>query len=364
MLAENITLLEINLCGCCIGPLGAKRIYAKLHLNKTLRTLNLSRNALGDEGVEYLAKSIFLGANITNINLSSNNLGPAAVTALNIALETRNKLTHLDLSRNTIISPNVIYNLCQRLSENKSFKDINLSWTALKGRAVGIAIKVLFKNENLCHVNLSNNRFSTDAIKPMLNGLPKAKRLVTLDLSFNPLTPDDAYALLEFLKSPELKLRNLLLDNVPVKPEFLNLRNEILSLSFRKKAVITFGDVKSKFLPTISDFKLILFKRMDALCKTMKKHHVDIALLILQLYKENGDSMDSKKFAKSLRVIPVDKEFIETMINSFKGVVTEKSTTVKLNDMVDYLKRLWPERQLPPSPATIESAGKSARRQK
>lgn len=360
MLMENITLKELNLFGCRIGPEGAKRIFANLHINQTLQKIDLTKNYLGDTGVDYLAKTIFLGSNLTNIILSYNNLTAKALVVLTEAFKTHNKLTHLDLSWNTIVSPNAVFNLCTKLSENMLFEELILSWTSLSGLRVGKAIKTLLSDSSLKYLNLSNNKLSTVAVKQIANGLENNRSLIILDISYNPLTPKDALLLLMCLRNRKVKLQKLLLDNVFVTTEFLELRSEILSLKYRKNAVITWGGLIPKFFPVGADMRDIVLNRANAVCSKSKKS-MDIALVILELYKENKEPMDVKVFAKALRMNSVflDEGLLEELSSSFAGPASGTGKTINMVKLVDYLKRKWPDRQLPPTPPPVEPEPKT-----
>ncbi|CAK1545079.1 unnamed protein product [Leptosia nina] len=352
MLIENVTLEELNLQGCRIGPEGLKRLLAHIHINKGLRTLNLCKNKLGDKGTEYLAKALFLGANIFNINLSYNGLGPNSLYPLCEAFETHNKLRSVDLSWNNIMSGNAVFSICQKFAQNENFEYLNLAWNALTGARVGNAARmILVKCPKLSGIYLNNNRLTSDVVGPICTGLLNSSSSIlnTLDLSYNPLTPDDAFQLLACLKNRKVKLQKILMDNIMIKKEFLDLREDILKLKFRKNTVVTYGELKPVFVPQGVSMKEILFNRADFLCSKKKK---DIALVLLQIHKVYGGLMDTKQFSREIKSLgaPLDEDVIEGLTYVFPGVVLAKSKTINLNDLVDYLSRKWPDRKLPPTP--------------
>lgn len=352
MLSSNVTLIELNLCGCRIGAEGIKRICHFLTANKSLRKLNLSRNQLKDEGVEYLAKAIFKGIHVVDVNLSANDLTGNAILSLAEVFETNNKLTHLYLSRNKILSPNALFTLCQRLAENDNFREIDLSWNALSGTRVGNAIKILCKNPSVRYINLSNNKLSGPDIKSLTGNLKKAKSLITLDLSYNPLSPADALVPLLYLKESTVNLQNLLLENVLVNPEFVDLLNEINLLKCRQNLVVKFGDVRPIFVAKGVDPRDLLLNRADSICKKAKKNKVDIAMVILELHKSIKEPMGQKEFTRALRSCGamLDDDLIDEMVNVFAGPKTEKTKTINLDKLVDFIYRKWPDRKLPPTP--------------
>lgn len=57
-LAENGTLLHLNLSCNSIGDTGCVALATSLRLNRTLLTLSLTANSIGDSGVVALAKVI------------------------------------------------------------------------------------------------------------------------------------------------------------------------------------------------------------------------------------------------------------------------------------------------------------------
>lgn len=88
---------------------------------------------------------------------------------------------------------------------------------------------------------------------------------------------------------------------------------------------------------------------------------MDIALVILKLYKENKEPMDIKVFAKALRMNSVflDEGLLEELSSSFTGPASGTGKTINMVKLVDYLKRKWPDRQLPPTPPPVETEPKT-----
>ncbi|XP_013146298.1 PREDICTED: leucine-rich repeat-containing protein 74B-like [Papilio polytes] len=353
MLAENGTLTVLNLCGCRIGPEGAKRLFINLPKNKTLQELILSRNQLYDEGVEHLALAIKRGTAVCKINLSYNSLSDQAVLHIGGALEVNNKLTHLNLSWNMLKSPNAIFDLCCKLEGNENFLDLDLSWNTYAGQKVGISLGILLNNPNFLYLNLSNNKLNTQVVNILVKTLREKSRLLSLDMSCNPLTSTDAYHLLSTMLKSKVKLQKLKLDNILVTTQFLTLRDRVLKLKFRKDAEITYGDVYTKPVHKNIDLRDLVLNRIDYLCRTkFKKHHVDIALIVMELYKLDKEPMPTKPFLKELkdRGLPLEEDLANQFTSLFAGPFRNKSTTVNMAAMIDFFKRKWPDRKLPPTP--------------
>lgn len=353
LLTLNSTITELNLEGCRIGPVGAKQLFAGLVVNRALRILNLNRNDLGDEGGEYFATAVFNGIDIQQIYLSYNNLGNATASALALAFETHNTLTHIDLSWNNLFAPLGTCNMLNMLEENTVLEELNLSWNSLTGPRIGNAIKNATKAPQLRVLNLSNNIFSGEAISNIIGNLTKAKNLKTLDLSYNPMDPKAALMILNKLKMRSVKIQNLLLDNVFVDGEFLLTLEKLKGMKFRANAVITYGGITGKYIPKGPDPRETVLNRVDFLAmKKPKKNKVDVALIFLQLEKNKYEMMDSKDFSQAIKSggANVDENCIDEIVNVFPGPRTKKSKMINIKLLADYVRRKWPDRQLPPTP--------------
>ncbi|KAH9629254.1 hypothetical protein HF086_008336 [Spodoptera exigua] len=351
LLISNRTLTELILSGCRIGPEGAKRIFCSLHMNRSLTKLDLSKNDLLDEGVNYLATAIMRGADIVELNLSKNKLTYHSVLALCEAFEIKNKLSHLDLSWNSIISSKAVLRLCTYLSDNKNFRELDMSWNGLDSSS-GVAIKVLLLNPKIEKIVLCNNRLHGEAITSIAQNLHKAKKLQSLNLSYNPLTPKDAMVLLLCLKDRRVKLRELYLHDVIVEQEFMQIREEILSLNFRKESIITHGYVRPrKPLPKFDARELIL-KRIQAVGNSSKTkaNRVDAALIFLKLHSKDPRPVNVKEFAATVTRLglKLNEDLVKELSEVFRGPKHDKYFSIDLNGIVEFIRRLWPEKQTPP----------------
>ncbi|XP_035436450.2 leucine-rich repeat-containing protein 74B-like [Spodoptera frugiperda] len=359
LLTTNNTITELYLTGCRIGPDGAKRIFCSLSINRSLTKLDLARNELHDEGVHHLAAAILQGADITHLNLSGNKLTYSAVFALCEAFEIRNKLSHLDLSWNTIVAPKAILRMCTYLSDNIHFRELDLSWNGLDSR-IGGAIKILLLNRFITKIDLSNNKLHGEAIKFIAQNLNKAKKLQCLNLSFNPLTPRDAMILLQRLRSPAVKLRELLLQDVTVEPEFMQMRQEILSLNFRNDTIITHGYVRLGATPPKFDPRELLLNRIQAIGNSAKSKakRFDAVLILLKLHSKNPTPLGVKEFTAALKRLDLrlDEDLVLELSEVFRGPRQGKYFSINLNSIVDFIHRMWPDKQTPPQtpPPVVE----------
>ncbi|KAM3961299.1 uncharacterized protein ACR2FA_004636 [Aphomia sociella] len=352
MLTVNCCLCELILSGCRIGSVGMKRLLTGLAMNRGIKVLDLSRNELGDAGMEYLANAVFYGVDVQKISLSYNNIGGKGVAALTEVFKTHSKFTYLDLSWNNLFSPVEVSNFLGAISENKFLEYLNLSWNSISGPRLGIAIKNAMMAPNLRYLNLSNNKLSGEAINNLSDNMGKAKKLITLDLSYNLMTPDNALTMLTKMKSPAVKVQRLLMDNIFVNENFLVLLQQIKQMKSKRNAVITYGGIINYFKPKDIDLRDLILNRVEYLAKKPKKKPVDIALVALQLIKDKYTIMSAKDFSTAIVVsgAPLDDDLIDEIINVFPGPKSAKTKTIDIKLLVDYVKRKWPERQLPTTP--------------
>lgn len=351
MLLTNNTLTELNLYGCRIGAEGLNRLLSGLPHNRGLQNLNLSHNQLGDAAMEHLAEAIFFGIDLKKINLSYNNISGKGASFLTEAFETHNKFTHIDLSWNNLFTPGT-YGFLMRLAESTNLQVLNLSWNSLCGPRIGLALKEILLCPLLKKIILSNNKLEGEAIRSIIGSLGKAKKLVKLNLSYNPLTPSDALTVLNKVKLNAVKVRKVFMDNVFVNGEFLALLERIKQMKAKKNVIITYGGVIGGFIAKGPDPREVILNRVEYVAKKPKRNKVDIALIALQLQKDNFKIMNVKDFGTALTMAgaSLGDDLVEELTNTFAGPRHAKFRTIDINLLVDYIKRKWPDRKLPPTP--------------
>ncbi|KPJ04997.1 Uncharacterized protein C14orf166B [Papilio xuthus] len=351
MLVTNLVMRELNLTGCRIGASGVKRLMANLPTNRSLRCLNLSRNKLGDEGAKYILDGFVRGLELPRLILRYNDLTGEAANYLTEALETYDRFTLLDLSWNKLsLIPYGTFHLLLQLSNCENLEDLNLSWNALSGPRIGSAIKAVMSAGKLKKLDISNNRFSEDAVDDIADGMWFAKKMQTLDLSYNPMTVNDALKIIGKMKFGRVKVQNLLMENIIVDSNFMQQLRHIKKI--KKKVIITHGDVIDTSKPPDPDLREIVLNRADFLTKKQKKVQTDIALFAQQLVKESRTKMNAKAFAEAVEAsgLPLNDDLVNEIINAFPGPKSGKGRTIDVNHLVDFAKRKWPDRKLPPTP--------------
>lgn len=350
MLSTNSTLVELNLEGCRIGPEGARRLFSGIIGNRHLSILDLSRNELDEAGGEHFAEAIFRGADIKEIYLRKNNLGSKTAAALAVAFETHNKLIHIDLSWNNFFNPASACVLLNKLEENEYLEYLNLSWNGIYGPHIAESLRNVMLCPNLNHLDLSNNKFQGEDIDILIENMNKAKQLVTFNLSSNPLTPDDALKVVKKMKLAAVKCKHLNLDNVCVNVDFLLLLERIMKMKSKKDVTVTHGDVMRKFVGKGTDPRELVLNRAEFLAKKPKRRPVDVALIFLQLAKDEKQTLSTKELSTVIKKTgaSLDNNLIEAFANSFPGPRSKKQKFVCIPKVVEYIRRKWPERKLIP----------------
>lgn len=351
MLSNNYTLQELDLTGCRIGPAGFQMLLSSIQKNNTLEALKLRGNELGDEAMEHLAVAIFNGLNITVIDLSRNGITGKGVASLMEAFETHNRFTHWNLSWNNLFSPGT-FNFLSSLKETADhLVEIDLSWNSLSGPRVAQGISYVLRIRTLQHLNLSNNRLESQAIQTILVNLTRARALQTLNLSYNPMTPTDALLVLNKLQLRTVRVRNVYMDNVNVKPIFLKLLDRIMEE--KPYLVVTYGYVMNNYTVKGPDARDLVLNRAQYLCNKQRGIKVDIALVALQLQKEKLTIMSEKTFIAEVTKrfkAPLDEDLITALVHAFPGEQKGKGITINIDHLVDFVRRKWPDKELPPTP--------------
>ncbi|XP_061709555.1 leucine-rich repeat-containing protein 74B-like [Cydia pomonella] len=355
MLTNNTALTELNLSGCRIGPSGALRLCAGLPKNKGLKVLNLSRNQLGDAGTDHFAGAIFSQANVQEVNLSNNGISGKSAQTLSEALEWNNKITYLDLSRNLLYSfPSGLCNLLNELGDSTLLKYINLSWNSLCGTKTSGGIKQIFKAKNLQHLDISNNKLSTTEVAmDLIASMAKPKKMVTYNVSYNPISAEDSIQFINKLQTKVVKIQKLYMDGINVNDKFIKILDAMKQLPNKQDVEVTYGYVEGLYKATGPDPRETTLDRVEYICKKPKKHKVDIALVIYQLLKEGNNLLEIKEFTDAIKSAGVVLEdgLIAELTNIFSGPTSKKGAkTVDIAMMAEYMKRKWPERKLPPTP--------------
>ncbi|VVD00184.1 unnamed protein product [Leptidea sinapis] len=294
----------------CVNAFGVRPMTISLQWNKTVTILNLTDNFLNEDACFHLGEMLIYNNTLLELDLTGCRIGPngAKRRSLNSLAKAfniyNNTFTHVDLSWNKLFAPECgTIDLLKQFGENNRLEELNLSWNSLNGSRIGNAMKNIIKSKSIRVLNLSHNRLSGEAIKYIVTALNKAKNIVTLNLSYNSITTEDAFNVLQKIKLKSVKL----LDEVKKSKDY--------------NIVVTYGRVVGSYQPIEPDMRDIVLNRVEFLTKRRKKSYIDIAIVAMNLLKENSAIMTSKNFtvAMSRAGASLDKDLVEEIINSFPG---------------------------------------------
>ncbi|XP_061712265.1 leucine-rich repeat-containing protein 74A-like [Cydia pomonella] len=351
MLGNNSTLTSLNLHGCRIGFSGIRRICEGLTTNRALRVLNVSHCQIGDEGLEQLAHVIMLLSDIYELDLSNNGISGKGCLHLAEALEAQNKLTSVNLSHNNLYSfPSGLCSVLELLGNNPEFEYLNLSWNSLSGQKIATSIRNVFQSRLLRHIDLHNNKFcDTPIITKLIAWFAKPKQMKCFDLSYNPLTLNDAQLVIQ--KFQQSKIQALNLEGVNVNKQFVDVLKTIQAT--RKDVVVSHGYVQGGFKSTGPDARELVLNRVEYIGKKNKKRQVDIPVVILQFVKEKVMFIEPKDLNYKLKRLGavLDEDLMIAVQELWPGEPTKKGAkTIAFKPLAEYIKRKWPDRKAPPTP--------------
>ncbi|KAI8428687.1 hypothetical protein MSG28_007403 [Choristoneura fumiferana] len=217
--------------------------------------------------------------------------------------------------------------LLKVLCDNNVLTELDFSWNNL---TTGPLLKKLIQAPKLRLLDVSNNKLGELAAKALSGGLPLSPKLHTLNVSNNPMGPPEALMLLEAMKLNTVKLVNLLMADILVNREFVAKTN------------ITHGKVIRDYTLSTPDLRFIVMNRLDfVFARANKKCKVDIALYFMEQRKirQREDPvplMEPRELLRFMKIsgAPVDEGLIEEVANSVE----------------EFIKRVWPDKKLPPTP--------------
>ncbi|PZC83888.1 hypothetical protein B5X24_HaOG206637 [Helicoverpa armigera] len=353
LLGKRTALKSLILSGCRIGFRGLQRVIVHLH-SRIMTTLDVTGNNILDTGVSYIAEQIRHGAIIRRLNLGRNDLSSESCIMLAEVLEIKPVVQYLDLSWNKFVKMKGPSTLFRILSVSDVLVELNMAWTSI---AVVRELGNLLGIKTLKVLNLSNNRLGSPSAHVLANRLHLAKSLQILDVSSNPFTPSDALYLLSKMRHKKVRLKQLLMDYISVSKEFGIELNEIKQLRSKRNMIVTHGDILRNYTLPERDLKGILMNRLHLVMSKMKHIDIDILLYFLEQNKTKS-TLETSEFARILKQyeVPLKDDFIQEFVKAFSGS-RAAAKFINLDLVVDYIRRFFPDKKLPPTPpATVVAA--------
>ncbi|XVF02377.1 hypothetical protein REPUB_Repub04eG0170300 [Reevesia pubescens] len=171
-LLENNNIRNLHLNGNYGGALGANALAKGLEGNKSLRELHLHGNSIGDEGVRSLMSG-----------LSSH----------------KGKITLLDLGNNSITAKGA-FHVAEYIKRSKSLLWVNLYMNDIGDEGAEKIADALKENRTITTIDLGGNNIRAKGVGVIAEALKDNTVITNLELGYNPIGPDGAKALSEVLK--------------------------------------------------------------------------------------------------------------------------------------------------------------------
>ena len=149
--------------------------------------------------VDYinLRRNLESQKNSSRINLNDSYIRDEGCKILGDFLQSNPQISQLELKGNNITSKGLIY-ILESLKQNFKLKSLNLEWNSIGLDSAGLEAlsNYLSQNTSLNHLDLRNNRITTNDANLIANLIKVSKSLISLDLRWNELGNIGAKAIL------------------------------------------------------------------------------------------------------------------------------------------------------------------------
>lgn len=142
--------------------------------SSSLQNLGLEGIHLSTSSLIPICQALMNNSVMRDLNLAKNTLDDRAGKPLGVMLENNQYLEKLDLHWNNLRGSGAVA-IFEGLSENISLLELDISWNGLGRDALSHAVikinECFVKNNTLRHIDLSNNRFTSNESEVMASGL-------------------------------------------------------------------------------------------------------------------------------------------------------------------------------------------------
>ncbi|KAL1102177.1 hypothetical protein V6Z11_D05G346900 [Gossypium hirsutum] len=195
----KITLLDFG--NNSITAKGAFHVAEYIKRSKNLLWVNLYMNDIGDEGAEKIADALKENQTVTTIDLGGNNIRAKGVGAIAEALKDNTVITNLELGYNPIGADGAKA-LSEVLKFHGNVKTLKLGWCQIGPKGAEFVADMLRYNNTISILDLRANGLRDEVCTADTPILVFAL-LYSLDLGFNEIRDDGAFAIAQALKANE-----------------------------------------------------------------------------------------------------------------------------------------------------------------
>ena len=195
-------LTSLDLGNNGVGVAAAKELGAYVAKAKDLKKLNLYMNELGDEGAKALCDGFVANAKsvLESLDIGGNNIGPGGAPAVAELVKERASLVTLEMGYNPI-GPKGAEAIAGAIKYGGSLETLRLGWCKLDKEGAGHLAEAMRFNETIRVLDVRGNVIADQGCAAFARSLRiVCERMTELDMGYNEIKDDGAYAMAEALK--------------------------------------------------------------------------------------------------------------------------------------------------------------------
>ncbi|OLY77980.1 Ran GTPase-activating protein 1 [Smittium mucronatum] len=201
-------LRVLNLSDNAFGPVGAESMFDFLSKNDSLEELYLNNNGLGIQGGKTIAKAF--------VERHERHEAQGKDSTLKVIVMGRNRLENGSSKE-----------LAHMLSKLKSLTSFRVPQNGIRPEGIETLMKGLALNENLAHLDLQDNTFTSSGSKALADALPNWKNLEILNVSDSLLGPEGGMLVADALRENK-QLKKLHLQYNEIENDGAEALSEVL----------------------------------------------------------------------------------------------------------------------------------------
>ncbi|CAF2118608.1 unnamed protein product [Rotaria magnacalcarata] len=181
MLAENNTLITLDITHINMSEFGVQGIAESLLQNRTLTHLNLASNKIFDIQRRAILDAMHTNDTLLSLDLSHNKMDDASVIRLGEMLRVNRKLRFFR-AKSCVIEDSRMYSLARTLDDKLTLTHLDLSKNKIGDDGAAMIGDILAKNNTLIYLNISENRITDQGVQAIANSLEMNFTLIHLEM--------------------------------------------------------------------------------------------------------------------------------------------------------------------------------------
>ncbi|XP_069128994.1 leucine-rich repeat-containing protein 74A-like [Argopecten irradians] len=377
-LANNATILHVDISGNDIGQKGAISLAEAIHENVFITDLNVSNTNIDGKGVHALVKALLVNRTVTKLYLSGNKLDNENTTDLTKLIQESDYITDLDLSHNELdevvacsLAPAIAGNvtlkrlvlawnhfrrtgatlIVKAVCNNVELHEVDLSWNGLGEEGCRAFKEHLGRNQTLEILDISNNRIAFKSLGDFISGLVKNQTLTMLKMFGNPITTEGAEALCVALENCNTTaITEVNVKDTPVDEKLCMAIKKLQAVHNIK--IITREPMGHRFNPIKQQMEQRDFDPAIVLFEYMRQENLRLIDLFRNLDRDQNNTISREEFREGFQMMNINltEEGLDRLFNKMD---TDRNTKVDLCEMMES-KRQVAKMYLKPGANLIE----------